>query len=231
MMNLTRATIWGATLIVLTSVAHGAERTIEVVGVGSVPSVPDEARIQIGVVSEAPTSSVALRDNSEAMSKLLALLKQRGIADKDVQTQNFTVSPRYQHGPNRQTQLVGYQVHNQVRVRVRELSGLGALLDAVVQHGANRVHGIQFTVGDADKLLDEARRLAIADAQRRAQLYADSAKLALGSVLRIEELGAERPVPRAMAMAAARADEAVPVAPGEVETEVRVRVVFTANTP
>lgn len=225
------ATTLGGVLVALACMAHGAERSIEVLGQGSVHSMPDQAQIQVGVVSDAPTSSVALRDNSEAMSKLLALLKQRGIADKDVQTQSFTVSPRYQHTPNRPAQLIGYQVHNQVQVHVRELSDLGTLLDAVVQHGANRVHGIQFIVGDADKRLDEARRLAIADAERKAQLYANSAKLALGSVLRIEELVAQLPLPRAVSMAAARADEAVPVATGQVETEVSVRVVFEASAP
>ena len=217
--------------VALPLIAHSAERTIDVIGEGSVEVAPDVAQVQIGVLSEAPTSNVALRENSQAMSRLLALLKQRGIADKDVQTQSFSVSPRYQHEPNKAAQLTGYQVVNQVQVRIGDLKHLGLLLDALVEEGANRVQGVHFTVGNPQQHADAARRLALADAQRKAQLYATAVGLKLGPVQRVEELGARPPVPRPMAMSAARADETVPVAPGQVQTDVSLRVVYEASIP
>lgn len=204
----------------LASAAISAEPYIDVVGETTVAARPDMARINVGVVSEAKTAKQALSDNTGAMQALMGVLEKRGIADRDVQTRSFDVAPLYDYGEDRrQERLRGYRVANQVHVRVRELDGLGPLLDELVDSGANRINGIAFDVEDAQALLDKGRREAVRDARRRADLYAEAAGVKLGRLLRVEETDSSPPVPMRLS-----AERAVPVAEGEVELGVRLKL-------
>ena len=213
--------------------------TISVNGNGKISAVPDLAEINVGVATQAPTAQQALAANSEAMTTLQALLKERGVAAKDVQTTQIQVNPQYsQPRPQRPGQpqaefvprIVAYRVDNSVQVTSRQIAKLGALLDALVQAGANQIHGIQFRVGEPEKLLDEARKRAMADARRKAELLAGEAGVVLGSPVSIQEEGAAPMpppmpyAPRMMGMMAA--ESAVPVAAGEQEMNVTVQVIY-----
>jgi uncharacterized protein YggE len=192
----------------------GESRYIEVNGEGRVVLVPDLAEVIAGVTSRAPSAAEALGVNNALMEKILAALKNAGINDRDVSTSRFSVNPyfapRNTNGPRKQE---GYQVANQVKVRVRNLAGLGKLLDTIANSGANNVQGIRFSVDDPAASLDEARRRAVADAKRRAALLAEAAGTKLGAVIHIIERHAQAPRPRMMASAAI--SRSVPVAPGE----------------
>lgn len=207
-------------LFAAAATAKPAQPYIEVVGATTVAARPDMARINVGVVSEAKTAKQALSANTEAMQALMAVLENRGIADVDVQTRSFDVAPLYDYGEDRRREdLRGYRVANQVQVRVRELTGLGPLLDALVDSGANRINGIAFDVEDTQELLDKGRREAVRDARSRADLYAEAAGVTLGRLLRLEELDSSPPVPLRMS-----AERAVPIAEGEVELGVRLKL-------
>jgi uncharacterized protein YggE len=117
-------------------------------------------------------------------------------------------------------------VENRVRLTIRDLGRLGAILDAVVTQGANTVHSIQFSVGDPTSVLDQARRAAVDDAQRQAALYAKAAGVTLGRVLSLREEQAAPPSPRPMAERMMAAEAAVPMAPGEATFTVRVVVTY-----
>jgi uncharacterized protein YggE len=197
-----------------------------VVGSGKATAKPDMAEVQMGVVTQAPSAAKALRDNNDAMTHLFKTLEGRGIAKKDVQTVNFTVAPQYRPGPNggRQPEIAGYQVSNEVRVKVRPLDTLGPVLDEVVQQGANQVQSIRFGTAEPHPLLDEARRKALDDAHHKAELYARAAGAGLGHVLRIEEQVAH--LPRPEVFGAVRAAAAVPVAPGEQEFDASITVTY-----
>jgi uncharacterized protein YggE len=212
--------------------------TISVTGNGKVSAAPDVAEINLGVVTQAPTARDALRANNEAMGRLIGLLKERGVAAKDIQTTNINVSPQYsqpQPVPGRPQaaeafvpKIVGYNVNNTVQITARNLEKLGELLDAVVQAGANQMNGISFRIDQPEKLLDQARKSAVADARRKAQMMADEAGVVLGRPLQISEAGGGPP-PRPMyagRMMMAAAAEAVPVAGGEQELSVSVSVVY-----
>jgi uncharacterized protein YggE len=174
--------------------------------------------------------------NNQRMEALQGLLKERGIAAKDIQTAQFAVQPVYSQPPPYQPgqpqgefvpNLIGYQV----QVTVRDLTKLGLLLDSVVANGANYVYGVSLH-SDDETLLYEALRKAMADARKKAELLAGEAGLALGPPLSIREetspyygnFAAPAPPPGAYAMAAPAAS--VPVAPGEQETSVTVSVVY-----
>jgi len=203
------------------------ERTVTVAATGSVAVEPDMAHIATGVVSEADTAREALQLNSAAMKKVIDGLKGAGIDAKDIQTVGFNVEPRYQQGKDgRPPEINGYRVVNQVRIAVRDLGKLGELLDQTVSLGANQAGGISFEVSQAETLKDEARRQAVANAYRRAQLFATAAGARVGRVLSIAEDvidASPRPMPgRVRAMAA----EAVPIERGGQTLEVRVQVTW-----
>lgn len=207
-----------------------ARRTVSVTGEGTVLAVPDEATVTTGVETRAPDPREALTRNNEAVAALMKVLADAGVAERDVQTSGFNISPVYRHdredtdGPR----IEGYLVSNQLHVRVRELDKLGSLLSALVESGSNRMAGIGFGHSALAERTDEARRAAVADARRRAELYAEAAGVKVGRVLSINEAGSHpppQPMLRNMAMMEfASAD--VPVAAGESEIRAMVQVVF-----
>jgi uncharacterized protein YggE len=199
---------------------------VTVSGVGTVTAAPDMAAITSGVVTQAPTAAGALAANSQAMEKVLQSLAAQGVAARDIQTTSISVSPQRRpvKGEGRPPDIVGYEVTNQVRVKVRDLSRLGRVLDEQVAQGANSVYGIRFGLSDPAARLDEARKRAMADARRRADLYAAAASLTIGRVLEVQEAGAAAPRPEMAARLMTAG--AVPVVPGEQEIQASVSVTF-----
>ncbi len=206
-------------------------RTITLSGHGEIRSAPDLAVVTSGVMTTAASAREALTANNAAMQALLAALSSAGIEAKDMQTSNFMVSPRYEYATDgsRPPKVVGYDVSNNVTVTIRKLDTLGATLDQLVSAGSNQINGIQFLIKDTDKLTDEARKLAVSDASRKAAIYAGAAQLKLGKILSLSEAGGyQPPVPvLAKAMRAEAADgSSVPVAQGEQVVAVDVNIVW-----
>lgn len=196
---------------------------IAVVGEGVATAVPDIAIVTSGVVSRAETADAALKANSAAMTKALAAVRAAGVADRDVGTSGISLQPQYDYQDGRSPKLAGYEARNAVTIRAREVDKLGGLLDALVQAGSNQIEGLVFDVSDKERRLDEARRAAVADARRKAELYAASAGVRLGELIAIDErAAAPGPVPQ-MAMRAKAMDAApVPIARGEQELRVEI---------
>lgn len=200
------------------------ERTITVSGTGIVKAEPNVAYVSTGVVTEGSTAKEAIARNTAAMSKLVEGLKKSGIAAGDIQTTTFNVGPRYtQPKDGKPATINGYQVTNQVRLTIRNVAKLGDLLDEAIVLGANQINHIAFDIADAEPLKDDARKQAVANARKRAELYASAAGVSLGDVLRLVEDGAGfNPVLEGrVAMRAA-----VPVEPGTRTLEVEVHVTY-----
>ena len=163
------------------------------------------------------------------MNGVFETLKKLGIAEKSIQTSNFSITPQYtpyQPNATEPPRLVGYQVSNMVNVKVDDLKNLGTALDALVSSGANQVNSVDFSIGDSKALMEAARAAAVKDAMERAQIYAKAAGVTLGRVMSINEGGSEAPRPmyRAMAMVAEAAP--VPVAAGEQTIIADVTIIF-----
>jgi uncharacterized protein YggE len=220
--------------------------SLSVTGTGKLEAAPDVAEITLGVRTQETTAEKALAANSEAMTKVHAVLKERGVAAKDIQTTQIQISPVYSQpephpvGDNREfvPRLIGYQVDNNVQITARQIAKLGSLIDGLVQAGANQVGGISFRVSDPDKLLDELRRRAMIDAKRKAELLAGEAGVVVGLPLKIEldEDGSAVPSPHYMAlgragMMAAQPTAPAPIAPGQQELRVRVHVTYRILEP
>lgn len=203
--------------------------SITVTGSASVSAPPDTAEVTAGVVSQGATAAQALSLNNVAMDQVLRAITGLGIADRDVRTTGVSVNPqRAQPQPNRPQTLpaiVGYEVSNQVHVKVRRLADLGRVLDVLVGQGANALGGLSFSIADPAPLLQQARQRAVADAQQKAQVFAQAAGVKLGRVIYIRDtpMGGPRPV---MAMRQMASAGAVPIAAGEQEIEASVSITY-----
>jgi uncharacterized protein YggE len=225
-----------ATLITCAVPALAADqpvRRLVVSGTGDASVRPDVAVIAAGVVARADTAAAALAENSAAMNRVLEQLRTAGVADELVQTSQFSVRPLYETPergvPTPETpRIIGYQVANQVTVRVADLDRLGRILDALVTAGSNSIEGPSFDLADPDALLDQARDAAVADALAKARRYAAAAGVELGEILTIEEGGAYAPPPRPMMRAEAMAAD-VPIAPGQTEVTANVTITFAID--
>jgi uncharacterized protein len=197
-------------------------RTITMSGHGEVRAAPDMVTLSAGVTSEAPSAAAALAANSSRMQAVFAALKKLGIADKEMQTSNFSVSPQMSGQPVR---LTGYQVNNQVRAQLNDVGKLGAALDALVTAGANQMNGIDFAIKNPAPLLAEARASAVADAKAKAEIFAKAAGVSLGPILSISESGGYvQPLAgRPMMMMAAKA---APVAAGEESVTAEISIIW-----
>jgi uncharacterized protein len=199
---------------------------ISVTGEATVSVAPDLAQIDGGVTSDAKTARAASEANNAAMGKVLLALKGAGIDEKDYQTSRLSLQPQFAT-PSKVTEragLVSFRASNRVTVRIRDVTKVANVIDVLVGAGANEIGGINFTVTQASKHLDEAREKAIADARRKAEIYAKAAGVTLGEPISISEEGAPSPVFRGK-MAAPMAAGA-PVAQGEEVLSVTVSVTW-----
>jgi uncharacterized protein YggE len=214
-----------ATLLAAPAMAEVAPPSISVSGEGSVSAAPDLAVIDGGVTTEARTAREASDTNNAAMGKVLLALKTAGIEDRDVQTSRLSLQPQYSQAPNRpgSNTVTGYRASNRVTLRLREVAKVASTIDTLVASGANDIGGINFEVAQASKLLDDARSEAVADARRKAEIYAKAAGVTLGAPLRISEEGGGAPAPM---MFRAKMAAPTPVAQGEETLRVNVSVTW-----
>ncbi len=200
---------------------------ISVTGQGTLSVRPDLAQVDAGVASDAKTAREASEANNVAMAKVLTALKGAGIEDKDYQTSRLSLQPEY--APNRTgpSPIVGYRASNRVTIKVHDVAKIASVIDTLVTAGANDIGNINFTVTQASKLLDEAREKAVADARRKAEIYAKAAGVTLGAPLSISEEGAPAPLFRAKTLAMAPMEtSAPPIAQGEETLSVTVSVTW-----
>jgi uncharacterized protein len=199
---------------------------ISVTGEAHLSVPPDRAEVDGGVTSEARTAREASSANNDAMARVLQALKGFGLADKDVQTSRLSLQPlsaANRNANNGSMQIVGYRASNRVTVQLHDTGKVAGAIDALVGAGANDIGGINFMVSDASKLLDDARTQAMADARRKAEIYAKAAGVTLGAPVSISEGGVSMPMQfRKMAVGIAAAP--TPVAQGEDTLQVSVSV-------
>jgi len=201
------------------------EARVIVTGDGSVNVAPDYARVSGGVITRAKTVKEASDANAKLMTAVTAALVDAGIAHKDIQTARFSIQPVYAPPqPQTEPRLTGYSVSNQINVTVHQIGKVGDILDRMTAAGASDIGNVALLVSDPSKALDQAREAAVADARRKAELYARACGLTLGGVAWItEDTGYAPPLPMAaMRLPAARA--AVPIAEGEEILRARVVV-------
>lgn len=207
---------------------------IRVTGEGTVKLAPDMAVLDLTVTRDSKTARGALDSNSAAMGSVLAAMKDEGIEERDLQTSNFSIQPKYVYpspqssGERAPPRIVGYTVRNSLTVRVRDINQVGSILDKSVTLGVNEGGNIRFTNDDPSEVISQARVQAVKAAVEKANTLAEAAGVKTGKILEISE---QSFTPRAAPMARAgvmmsRAAESVPVAAGENSYRVAVSITF-----
>ena len=221
------------TLLALAATQAMAQNPLPAVTVSGEANVfvaPDLVQIDGGVSSDAKSAREAASANNAAMANVLQALKAAGIDERDYQTSRLSLQPQYAPAePNRSTpRIAGYRASNHVTIRVRDVAKVAGTIDTLVNAGANEIGGINFIVTQPSRALDEARRLAIADARRKAEIYAKAAGVTLGEPLSITEEGAapQPPVFRSKMAAPMAGGAPTPVAQGEEPLSVTVNVTW-----
>ncbi|MES1148216.1 MAG: SIMPL domain-containing protein [Bradyrhizobium guangdongense] len=224
----TLAAIFAVALAATPVLADDFPSAISVSGEATVSAAPDLAHIDAGVATEAKTAKEASDANNAAMGKVLLALKGAGIDEKDYQTSRLSLQPMYATSSKvseSQRGIVSFRASNRVTVKIRDVTKVASVIDTLVTAGANDVGNISFEVTQASKLLDGAREQAIADARRKAEIYAKAAGVTLGAPLAISEGGGAVPMFKArMAPAPMAAAAPVPISPGEETLSVSVSV-------
>ncbi len=207
----------------------GNDRWVEVSGEGSVSAAPDFARVTLGVTNTEKTAGEAMAANATAANALVSLIKAEGVAPADIQTSEMSISPIFAQpllGQQSPPAITGYSVSNNVSVTLRDISHLGELLDKAVAAGANTIYGIGFGHNDPSALLDKARPLAVADARRKAGIYANAGGASIGRLMVLtEEAGRQMPIAFSRAFAAG-ASAPTPIEAGEDKLTVTVNARF-----
>ena len=183
------------------SIKPGSFRSFSVSAEGRVVAVPDIAKFSFGVTTEGGKDLGALqKKNTELVNEAIDFVKSKGVDGKDIKTQNYTVSPRYQTyncyrplessvQPCPPSEIVGYTVSQDVQVKVRDFSKIGDVLSGVVTAGANMVSQLQFTIDEPDSVKSQARTEAIEKARAKAKEVAKAGGFSVGRLLGIDEYG------------------------------------------
>ena len=220
------------------TVAAG-ESGIWVSGEGRMTMEPDLAVVSLGVESIQATVAEASAESATAMDAIMTAMDENGVADNDIRTHDFSVSPRYEwvevneNGRRSSKQeLVGYRVSNSVTAKLRDLDSVGEVIDDVITAGgdATRFNDLSFTVEDTSEIMDDLRAAAVTDAMDKAQLMADTAGVGLGALAYITDsiggVSVAAPEFRAAAAFALDAAPTTPISGGELEVSLTVRAAF-----
>ncbi len=181
------------------------QRTFQVQGEGKVVAVPDIAEISFIILTEGGKNISDLqKENTKKANAAIAFLKDSGIDEKDIKTQSYSVSPRYQYyscppviyGTGEKgispescppSEIVGYSIQQTILVKVRDLNKTGDILSGIVASGSNNVYGPNFTIDDPNELQNEAREKAIAEAKERAKSIARAGGFRVGRLVAVQE--------------------------------------------
>lgn len=203
---------------------------IEVSASGDATAAPDRAWVDLGVETEGATAAEAASRNAQTMERVIAALVRAGVERDDVRTSNYMVMPRYAQGPDPrggEPRVVGYAVVNTVTAETGRVREVGRLIDAGLEAGANRVHGVRFGVEDPTRLRAEALREAVARSRVEAEAIASALGGGLGPVVAVRTDSNRMPFPVPVArMEMAQDAAATPIEPGEQTVSAQVFVVY-----
>jgi uncharacterized protein len=213
---------------VFVSSSNASEQmTISVSGTGVVSMVPDIGWFTASVVTQAATAAQAEEQNNDAMSKVVSALRQAGIAEKDIQTVAFSLTPTYQDSkdPVRLPTLVGYSARQSISVTVRDVAAIGKMLDLSISNGANEMGGIYFGLSEAkaQQAQSQALDLAVKDANSKAQAISKSSGVSLVGPISITLGSSYQPLRAGFATTEA---QSAPIMPGQLQYTVNVQIAY-----
>ncbi len=171
-------------------------QTIDITGEGKIFAKPDIGQIDLSVVSQGSTVSAVVTDNNQKMNKITQAMKDLGINDEDLKTTNYNINPSYQYTNGKST-IIGYEVTQTLEVKIRDLNKTSQILEKAAGLGANQVGSLTFTFDDPEKLKQEAREKAVANAKDKAGAMSKTLGIGLGKIVGFSESsgGEQAPIP------------------------------------
>lgn len=220
-MKLTLAVVVAGFTMMAAAAAQTPTRVVRATGTASISAKPDQAKITIGVVTQAATAQEAAQQNATAVGNLLTALGKVLGASGDTKTVNYSINPMHRNLPNQPPQITGYSASNTVEVTTSDLSSVGKIIDAAVAAGANNIGALRFSVRDDQPLRAQALAQAAKAARAEADAIASGLNARTGSVLTAEEGAGYIVSPLADNRLGAAA---TPVEPGLVQIQASVTV-------
>ncbi|MFC2021434.1 SIMPL domain-containing protein [Chloroflexota bacterium] len=207
------------------------QQGIWVTGQGKVSAVPDIATLRLGIEAEEASVGEAQTRAANAMEEVMTALTGNGVAEKDIQTQHFSIRQVTTWDRVKEEEVVvGYRVSNMVTAKIRDIDNAGTIIDVVAQAGGDltRINGIDFSVEDPTDYYEAAREEAMADARAKANQLARLAGVTLGKVSYISETSFYAPVVQSRSYAVMEMEAAAtPISPGETEISLSLQVAYT----
>jgi uncharacterized protein YggE len=197
--------------------------SIRVTGEAAVTTKPDQAQIDLGVVTEAKNAQAAATENAEKLDAVLGDLHKALGPGADIKSTSYSLTPVYHYPKEGGTPTItGYSATNVIRVKTSELTQVGKIIDTATQSSANRIQSLQFTLKDEQAVYIQALREAVTKARAKAEAIASALGLKTVRVLSVEEGGPlSRPVYAEGMQARAAAPVQTPVEPGTIEVRAR----------
>jgi len=210
---------------------NSQQEGIWVTGTGKVSIVPDIATLRLGIEAQEASVAEAQSKATDAMNRVVDALTDNGVANKDIQTQYFSIRQVTKWDGEREEEIVvGYRVSNIVAAKIRDIDKTGTIIDAVAEAGGDltRINSIAFSVDDPSDYYEEAREKAMADAEAKARQLAKLGGVTMGKPTYISEGVSYSIYPREYMYEKAGAPEPVetPISPGEMEISRTVQVVY-----
>ncbi len=200
-------------------------------GEAVITAEPDQAQIDIGVLTQARTAPDAAKENAEKLSRVLAQIKKLLGKGDEVKTTGYSLNPNYRYPQGGRPEITGYTAANVLQIRTGNLDSVGKLIDAGMQSGANQINRLVFTLKDEHSAQVQALRMAAQKAQSKAEEMAGSLGLKVVRVLSLteNERGVRPIIAQTRGVQAEALSSAAPT-PVEAGTiEVRSSVTLTAE--
>lgn len=207
------------------------QNEITISGLGEVVAVPDVAKLNVSVWTEASQVAAAQNENTEKMNNIIKSIKDLRIDEKDIRTTNYNISSQYDYIDGQRT-FRGYRVSQGLDITIRDLSKSSNILTGVTKLGANQVGNLRFEVDEIEDVKQEARLIALENAKEKAEEMADALGVKLGKVIKFSEQsdGGITPFLRSETLSLDAAfEEGVPapqIEPGSQEIKITVFVSF-----
>ena len=202
--------------------------TLSVDGQGTGTAAPDMATVTIGVTTQGKDAAKAQNDNAWVSNQIQAAVRGLGIAEKDIQTRNYSFYPNYSTDKDRRNEVTGYTVNNSVIVVVRDIKLTGKVFDAALNNGANEINSLDFSASDTKAVRKVALLNAVQDARDKADIIAKGLGKRIVGIQNVSESTGYIETRRFggnMLMAVAK-DAATPIAPGSLSLTANVHIDF-----
>lgn len=200
--------------------------SIRTTGEATVIVKPDQAQVDIGVITQSPAAQAAVTQNAEKLDGVLAALRKVVGPDAEIKTIGYSVAPiRVYPKEGGEPKITGYMATNRIRVKTNDLAQVGKVIDTATQSGANNVDDLQFTLKDDQAARAEALQKAATRAKAKAEAIGSALGVKIVRVISAEEGGsAVQPVFLERMQASPLGRAATPVEPGTIEVRATVTV-------